>query len=72
LQKELGNMQELNLSKGQFATQTDADILGRERKSCPGEQAFGLQVANTATDNALAAKKEGGRDLPPEAAAYPA
>jgi hypothetical protein len=57
LQKELGNMQELNLSKGQFATQTDADILGRERKSVLENQAFGLQVANTQTDNALAAKK---------------
>jgi hypothetical protein len=54
LQKELGNMQELNLSKGQFATQTDADILGRERKSVLENQAFGLQVADKTADNARA------------------
>jgi hypothetical protein len=57
LQKELGNMQELNLAKGQFATQTDADILGRERKTLLENKAFDLNVANTAADNQLAGEK---------------
>jgi hypothetical protein len=58
LQKELGNMQELNLAKGQFATQTDADILGRERKTLLENKAFDLNVANTALDNERQTNKD--------------
>jgi hypothetical protein len=57
LQKELGNMQELNLSKGQFATQTDADIKAREHKNTLEDLAFQNTAANTAADNQLAGEK---------------